>query len=128
MKKLSDFLRKHCGALLAGTLAALLAFADGESRISNAGRLRIKESDRLATVTRQLNHLGADVIEGEDDLIIRGKERLTGGFCSGENDHRIAMMCAVAAIGCEGPVTLTDYKCVKKSYPGFWNDFLKEAL
>lgn len=109
-------------------LAALLAFSDGESRIINAGRLRIKESDRLATVTRQLNHLGADVIEGEDDLIIRGKERLTGGFCSGENDHRIAMMCAVAAIGCEGSVTLTDYKCVKKSYPGFWNDFLKEAL
>ncbi|MBO5665885.1 MAG: 3-phosphoshikimate 1-carboxyvinyltransferase [Firmicutes bacterium] len=107
-------------------LAALLAFADGESRIVNAGRLRIKESDRLATVTRQLNNLGADVIEGEDHLIIRGKERLSGGNCSGENDHRIAMMCAVAAIGCEEPVTLTDYKCVKKSYPNFWDDFMEE--
>ena len=105
-------------------LAAFLAFADGESRIFNAGRLRIKESDRLATVTRQLNNLGADVTEGEDYLIIRGKERLTGGRCHGENDHRIAMMCALASIGCDGPVTLTDYACVKKSYPGFWNDFM----
>ena len=105
-------------------LAALLAFADGESRIVNAGRLRIKESDRLATVTRQLNNLGADITEGEDYLIIRGKARLSGGHCCGENDHRIAMMCAVAAIGCDGPVTLTDFTCVKKSYPDFWRDFM----
>ena len=108
-------------------LAALLAFGDGESRILNAGRLRIKESDRLTTVTRQLNNLGADITEGEDYLIIRGKERLSGGSCSGENDHRIAMMCAVASIGCDGPVTLTDYKCVKKSYPDFWRDFMGTA-
>ncbi len=107
-------------------LAALLAFGNGESRIENAGRLRIKESDRLTTVTRQLNNLGADVTEGEDHLIIRGKASLSGGTCSGENDHRIAMMCGVAAIGCENPVTLSDYKCVKKSYPDFWNDFMKE--
>ena len=109
---------------LVPVLSTIAAVADGETKIYNAGRLRIKESDRLATVTRQLNNLGADVIEGEDHLIIRGKERLSGGNCSGENDHRIAMMCAVAAIGCEEPVTLTDYKCVKKSYPGFWNDFM----
>ncbi|MBR7147698.1 MAG: 3-phosphoshikimate 1-carboxyvinyltransferase [Firmicutes bacterium] len=105
-------------------LAALLAFADGESRIVNAGRLRIKESDRLTTVTRQLNNLGADITEGEDYLIIRGKARLSGGHCCGENDHRIAMMCAVASIGCDEPVTLTGFTCVKKSYPDFWRDFM----
>ena len=105
-------------------LAALLAFADGESRIVNAGRLRIKESDRLATVTRQLNRLGAQVIEGRDSLIIHGKPQLQGGLCFGENDHRIAMMCGVAAIGCETPVTIDGYDCVKKSYPGFWRDFM----
>jgi 3-phosphoshikimate 1-carboxyvinyltransferase len=105
-------------------LAAHAAFRPGTTRFVNCGRLRIKESDRLATVTRQLNNLGADVTEGEDYLIIRGKERLTGGRCHGENDHRIAMMCALASIGCDGPVTLTDYACVKKSYPGFWNDFM----
>jgi len=107
-------------------LAALLAFGRGESRIVNAGRLRIKESDRLATVTRQLNLLGADVTEGDDFLILRGKPFLSGGECYGENDHRIAMMCGVAAIGCKAPVRLNDYKCVKKSYPDFWNDFRKE--
>ncbi|MBO4991797.1 MAG: hypothetical protein J6E42_06550, partial [Firmicutes bacterium] len=105
-------------------LAALLAFADGESRIENAERLRIKESDRLATVTRQLNRLGAEVIEGRDSLIIRGKPQLRGGLCFGENDHRIAMMCGVAAIGCETRVTIDGYDCVKKSYPGFWRDFM----
>lgn len=107
-------------------LAALLAFADGESRIEGAGRLRIKESDRLATVTRQLNRLGADITEGEDFLIIRGKPSLHGGTCCGENDHRIAMMCAVAAIGCTQPVLLSDSACVKKSYPAFWQDFLRK--
>lgn len=107
-------------------LAALLAYGDGESRIVNAGRLRIKESDRLATVTRQLNRLGAHVTEGPDFLCIRGKESLAGGTCHGENDHRIAMMCAVAAIGCHDPVRITGYDCVKKSYPAFWQDFLKE--
>ena len=105
-------------------LAALLAFADGESRIENAERLRIKESDRLATVTRQLNRLGAEVIEGRDSLIICGKPQLRGGLCFGENDHRIAMMCGVAAIGCETRVTIDGYDCVKKSYPGFWRDFM----
>ena len=105
-------------------LAAFLAFADGESRIINAGRLRIKESDRLATVTQQLNNLGAEVMEGDDYLIIRGKKALTGGTCNGENDHRIAMMCGVAAIGCVDPVILSDYTCVKKSYPSFWTDFM----
>lgn len=107
-------------------LAALLAFCRGESRIVNAGRLRIKESDRLTTVARQLSRLGADITEGSDFLVIRGKPFLSGGSCQGENDHRIAMMCGVAAIGCKHPVTLSDYECVAKSYPDFWNDFMKE--
>ena len=75
-------------------------------------------------MTRQLNRLGAQVIEGRDSLIIHGKPQLQGGLCFGENDHRIAMMCGVAAIGCETPVTIDGYDCVKKSYPGFWRDFM----
>lgn len=106
-------------------LAAMAALRAGETTaIVNAGRLRIKESDRLATVTEVLNALGAQVEEYEDYLVIHGRERLAGGVTvSGHNDHRIAMMAAIAAIRCEGPVTITGAECVKKSYPRFWEDY-----
>ncbi len=109
-------------------LAAMAALRAGETTaIVNAGRLRIKESDRLATVTEVLNALGAQVEEHEDHLVIRGREKLAGGVTvSGHNDHRIAMMAAIAAIRCEKPVTITGAECVKKSYPRFWEDY--EAL
>ena len=106
-------------------LAAMAALRAGETTaIVNAGRLRIKESDRLATVTEVLNALGAQVEEYEDHLVIHGKEKLAGGVTvSGHNDHRIAMMAAIAAIRCEEPVTITGAECVKKSYPRFWEDY-----
>lgn len=106
-------------------LAAMAALRAGETTaIVNAGRLRIKESDRLATVTEVLNALGAQVEEYEDHLVIHGKEKLAGGVTvSGHNDHRIAMMAAIAAIRCEAPVTITGAECVKKSYPRFWEDY-----
>ena len=109
-------------------LAAMAALRTEETtRIVNAGRLRIKESDRLAAVTQVLTALGADVEEREDQLVIHGKERLAGGVTvSGHNDHRIAMMAAIAAIRCEQPVSITGAECVKKSYPRFWEDY--EAL
>ena len=97
------------------------------TRLVNAARLRIKESDRLATVTEVLNALGAAVEEHPDYLVIRGRDILPGGVTvSGHNDHRIAMMAAIAATGCEAPVTITGAECVKKSYPNFWEDY--EAL
>ena len=109
-------------------LAAMAALRAGRTtRIVNAARLRIKESDRLAAVTQVLNALGADVEEHEDHLIIRGKDELAGGVTvSGHNDHRIAMMAAIAAIRCERAVTITGAECVRKSYPDFWEAY--EAL
>lgn len=105
-------------------LAAMAALRGAVTRIVNAGRLRIKESDRLATVTEVLNALGADVEEHEDHLVIHGREKLAGGVTvSGHNDHRIAMMAAIAAIRCEKPVTITGAECVSKSYPRFWEDY-----
>ena len=106
-------------------LAAMAALREGETtRIVNAARLRIKESDRLAAVTQVLNALGGRVEEYEDHLVIHGRERLAGGVTvSGHNDHRIAMMAAIAAIRCHGPVTITGAECVKKSYPDFWEDY-----
>ena len=106
-------------------LAVMAAVRAGcTTRIANAARLRIKESDRLAAVTRVLSGLGADVTEWPDSLTIRGKERLTGGVKADSfNDHRIAMMAAVAATRCVKPIVITGAECVAKSYPNFWDDY-----
>jgi len=106
-------------------VAALLAVSEGESRITGAGRLRYKECDRLETVADELRGLGADIRVDGDSLAIRGKASLTGGRVRNHNDHRIAMMAAVAAIRCEGPVFVEGDACVAKSYPKFWEDFEK---
>lgn len=103
-------------------LAALAAAADGETMIINAGRLRLKESDRLGGTARMLCALGADVRVDGDSLIIRGRPELAGGMAETESDHRMAMAAAVAASACRGAVTVTDPGCVSKSYPGFWDD------
>ncbi len=105
-------------------MAALMALCPGVSRIENAARLRIKESDRLATVTRELRRMGADITEGADFLEIRGVRRLHGAECLAHNDHRIAMMCAVASLMADGDVYIDQPECVKKSYPDFWEAFM----
>ena len=105
-------------------LAVMAAVRQGTTRLQNAARLRIKESDRLASVTATLNALGARVEEHSDSLTIHGLDRLEGGAaidCC--NDHRIAMMAAVAATRCQKPVTLLGAHCVKKSYPNFWEHY-----
>lgn len=102
-------------------LAVLCAFLRGESRIINAGRLRMKESDRLAAIASELSRLGARVKEGTDSLTIEGSQTLHGETVSAWNDHRIAMALSIAACRCEGAVTLTGAKeAVKKSYPDFF--------
>ncbi len=106
-------------------LAARAALRAGEvTHIVGAGRLRIKESDRLASVTAVLNALGAAVEELPEALTIHGKATLRGGVTVDSwNDHRIAMMAAVAAVKCEKPITITNAQCVEKSYPTFWRDY-----
>ena len=108
-------------------LAAAAALAAGHvTRFVNAGRLRIKESDRLHSVTTVLNALGAEVEEGEDFLLAHGKEALSGGVTvDAFNDHRIAMMTAIAATRCKSPVTLTGGASVNKSYPSFWEEYAR---
>lgn len=92
--------------------------------IVNAKRLRIKESDRLNAITTVLNLLGADLTELEDGIIIKGRKMLKGNATVNSfNDHRIAMAIAIACTRCEEDVVLEDYEVVKKSYPGFWNDY-----
>ena len=103
-------------------LAIVASVAEGETKICGAARLRIKESDRLRTVTELLTALGADVTELEDGLIIKGRPQLLGGSISSSNDHRIAMSAAVASIVCKESITINGADAVNKSYPSFWQD------
>lgn len=108
---------------LAPPVAAAAAVRQGITRLTNASRLRIKESDRLASITAALTALGASVDEHPDSLTIYGRDELSGGTVDCCNDHRIAMMAAVAAARCRGPVTLLGAECVAKSYPNFWEHY-----
>ncbi len=106
-------------------LSVIASAAEGETRIVNAGRLRIKESDRLAAVSAMLRELGADVTEGDDYLTIRGGKPLKSGKVNGCRDHRIVMSAAVASLICYGEVTITDAEAISKSYPDFFDDLEK---
>jgi len=104
-------------------VATLAAVSSGETRIINAGRVRIKESDRLSAICTELNKLGANIEEGPECLVIKGVERLTGGVVEGWNDHRIVMSLTVAAMKCDSPLTIEGSDAVRKSYPHFFDDF-----
>ena len=107
-------------------LAALSCYAKGTTHIVNAGRLRIKESDRLHALAVELSKLGADIKEEKDGLVITGKANLIGGSADSHNDHRIAMSIALASLGCSQKVFLSGSDCVSKSYPEFWDDWEKK--
>ena len=106
-------------------LTVLAAVSEGTTKIINAGRLRIKECDRLAAMTSELNKMGANITEEPESLTIVGKpEGLAGGVqVDAWNDHRIAMSLAIAAQKCAAPIILTGAESVAKSYPTFWEDY-----
>jgi len=108
---------------LVPVLSILTCGAEGESRIENAARLRLKESDRLQSTAALIRALGGKAEELPDGLIIRGAGALTGGMADPCGDHRIAMSAAAAACLCTGPVTVQNARCVQKSYPNFWENF-----
>ena len=108
---------------LVPVLAAVASVAKGSTTIRNAKRLRIKESDRLKSVTATLSAFGADIKETEDGLIINGKDDLQGGEVSSFGDHRIVMTAAVLSTKCPGDVIIRGAEAVRKSYPGFFTDF-----
>ncbi len=105
-------------------LAVLGACAKGQTQLTNAKRLRMKESDRLAATTQMLRGMGARIKELEDALIITGDlDKLRGASVDCCNDHRIAMAAAIAASRAEGETTLYGAECVQKSYPSFFDEF-----
>jgi 3-phosphoshikimate 1-carboxyvinyltransferase len=104
-------------------LAAVAATTPGLTRLTGVGRLRIKESDRLASVTAAIQALGGHAHASVDSLVIEGVDRLRGGKVNAQNDHRIAMMAAVMATHAVNAVTIIGAECVAKSYPTFWDDY-----
>ncbi|GAA6514725.1 3-phosphoshikimate 1-carboxyvinyltransferase [Merdimmobilis hominis] len=107
---------------LAPALAVAAAYADGETALTHAGRLRLKESDRLAALSTVLTQMGAEVEEGPETLTIQGKPALDGGVTIEPfGDHRIAMAASIAALGAKAPVTIQNAQCVGKSYPQFFH-------
>lgn len=105
-------------------VSLVAALCKGTTEIRNAGRLRIKECDRLNAVAVELNKLGANLTEYEDSLVIEGVNELQGGVeVWSHKDHRIAMTLAIAATICKEPIIIKDYECVSKSYPHFFEDF-----
>lgn len=109
---------------LAPALCVAALAAKGETALLNAKRLRLKESDRIASITQALSAIGADVEAREDSIVIRGGKRLRGGTASAQGDHRIAMMLGCAAALCEGPVMIGNAETVAKSYTAFYMDLI----
>lgn len=107
-------------------ISLVAALSKGRTEIINAGRLRIKECDRLKAVATELNKLGAKIEEKEEGLVIDGVNELEGGIeVWSWKDHRIAMTLAIAATRCRKPIIIKDYDCVAKSYPKFFEDYKK---
>lgn len=104
-------------------LSVVASVAAGTTRIGNAARLRLKESDRLRTVAHMLRALGGKVEEGADFLLIEGQSSLRGGHVDCCDDHRIAMAGAIAATVCREQTILDGAEAVAKSYPRFFEDY-----
>lgn len=101
-------------------LAVLATQAKGKTKITNAGRLRLKESDRLAAITTELRKMGAEIEEGKDHLLIYGPTPLHGAVIDPHNDHRIAMACAIAGLMADGETVIGAPEVIAKSYPDFF--------
>lgn len=111
-------------------LCVAAVLAEGETTITGAGELRVKESDRIATMTTELRKMGASIEETKDGLIIQGlgamkTKRLRGAACTSYGDHRVAMSMAIAGLTAEGETKIQDTDCIETSFPGFESKLLE---
>lgn len=103
-------------------IAALACFAEGKTVIKDAAELKVKESNRIEVMVRNLTAMGADVEETEDGMIINGGKPLHGAVIDSKLDHRIAMTFAIAGLMADGETEILGAECVNISYPGFYGD------
>lgn len=103
-------------------LAVMACFADGETIIKDAKELKVKESNRLDIIVKNLSAMGADITATDDGMIIRGGKPLHGTTIDSNNDHRIAMSFVIASLVADGVTAIQNAECVAISYPNFYHD------
>nr|WP_235950607.1 3-phosphoshikimate 1-carboxyvinyltransferase [Heyndrickxia shackletonii] len=103
-------------------IALLATQADGKTIIKNAEELKVKETNRIDAVAKELSRLGANILPTDDGMIITGKTPLHGETVSSHGDHRIGMMLGIASLICKDKVTLEGYEAIEVSYPNFFED------
>ena len=108
---------------IAPMLALVCQFAEGESRLTGCGRLRLKECDRLSGTVSILNRLGGNAKEDGDAIVIQGVKSLQGGSVDSYHDHRMVMLASIAALVCQNPVEISDAEAIDKSWPDYLEVF-----
>jgi 3-phosphoshikimate 1-carboxyvinyltransferase len=104
-------------------LMTAMAVAEGESMVSGAEELRVKETDRILSMATNLKILGADIEELPDGCVIRGVEKLRAGVVKSCGDHRTAMSMAIASLAVHGNIEIEDTSCISTSFPAFFEEF-----
>ena len=100
-------------------------FCNGVSEIKDAQELRVKETDRLKVMARQLHKFGAEITEKEDGLIINGQSKFHSAEVDSETDHRVAMSLAIASLLAKGTSKIMRADAASVSYPTFWEELAK---
>lgn len=111
----------------APAFAVAAACAEGRTLLRDAGELRVKESDRIVAIVRQLRALGVAIEERPDGFVVEGGRTLRGATVTGGGDHRLTMALAVAGLLADGETTVEDAAAVSVSYPTFWQDVERVA-
>jgi len=103
-------------------LVALAAYCKGTTRLKGIGRLTHKESNRALTLNEEFGKMGLPIELNDDYMIIQGGQTIHGAIVHSRHDHRIAMACAVAALGASSDTKIGEAQAVRKSYPDFYQD------
>ena len=101
-------------------MSVAACYAEGTTTFTGLAHVRVKETDRVAVMERELKKLGADVETGPDYMIVHGGKKLTGAVADSYDDHRVAMAMAVAGLFAEGEMRVNDAQCAAVSFPGFF--------
>jgi len=100
-------------------LTVAAALAQGETIIRDATELKVKETNRISTMTAELRKMGVEIKEQSDGMVVNGGAVLKGAFCDSHDDHRVAMSIAVAGLMAEGETVIKNRECINVSFPGF---------
>jgi 3-phosphoshikimate 1-carboxyvinyltransferase len=105
-------------------LCVAAALANGQTHITGAQELRVKETDRIRAMATELARLQVEIEEHPDGLVINGRSSIRGGSCQSYGDHRVVMSLAICGLVADSPIIIDDVECVETSFPGFQSKLL----